>query len=414
MARIFLGTNDIASQLADFRAGFEAMGHEVFVASRVIPGGINTTRADVNLTPGFVQYLPKKLKRWGSFLRWPWVTRRTLREAMDTCDVFLFQALTFYMDHRDLAMLKRANKKIIGVFIGSDIRWPPAARQEFDHYGLSPIPEYLPGWVKRVPRWHLNRQLRYARMMERYADLVVAGAPSAQLLMRPYLNFQHMLDLTRLVEPTPQRRTRPKVIHAPTNPQFKGTPFVLQAFETLKQRGVDFEPILVQGIPNHQVLKLYADADILVCQLNCPGGGKQARECLASGTVVLTNHDPRYPMRWPGEIPLVHADRDNITEVLGQLISNYDHRCGLAEAGVAYAKQYLDRTAVCRAYLSTMQSGDESDLTRPTFFRDHYQPEPDRLDIYNRWTRTVTDCDWYRRHIEPGERAGLVFPEPRS
>jgi hypothetical protein len=46
----------------------------------------------------------------------------------------------------------------------------------------------------------------------------------------------------------------------------------------------------------------------------------------------------------------------------------------------------------------------------PTFFRDNFIPESEEAAaVYNKWNNYVKDCDWYKKHVKTGERAGLSF-----
>jgi hypothetical protein len=230
-------------------------------------------------------------------------------------------------------------------------------------------------------------------------------------MLRPYHRALHVIPLQHIPCRLEQRRQRPKVIHAPTNALYKGTAHVVQAFDELKRRGVDFEPILFSGLSNREALALYADADIMVGQLFNPGDGKQPREALAAGTVVVTNLDPRFPACLPGAVPFVHADPTNITDALESTIRDYERRCRLAREGRAYAEQHLEPVAFARQMLAAVERKTPPAIA-PTFFRQQFEPEARFVSIFNAWTKHVVDCDWYRTNVPPGERAGLVFPDP--
>ena len=46
----------------------------------------------------------------------------------------------------------------------------------------------------------------------------------------------------------------------------------------------------------------------------------------------------------------------------------------------------------------------------PTFFREDFISESkEALVEYNKWNQYVANCDWYKKNIVPGKRAGLLF-----
>jgi hypothetical protein len=47
---------------------------------------------------------------------------------------------------------------------------------------------------------------------------------------------------------------------------------------------------------------------------------------------------------------------------------------------------------------------------QPTFFRHFFIPESkESIDEYNKWNQYVSDCDWYKKNIQGGERSNLLF-----
>ena len=75
----------------------------------------------------------------------------------------------------------------------------------------------------------------------------------------------------RDVVPRPLRRENPVIIHAPSRRRVKGTDAVLAAINQLQAEGIAFEFRLVEGLPNDEALKLYAESDIIVDQLGLGG-----------------------------------------------------------------------------------------------------------------------------------------------
>ena len=137
------------------------------------------------------------------------------------------------------------------------------------------------------------------------------------------------------------------IAHAPNHRGFKGSEFVMAAVDKLKQEGLQVELILIEGLQNNEVRKLFeCEVDILVEQLIATGHGLTGLEGMISALPTISNlEDEAYILpfrRWSyfDECPLVSATPENITDVLRQLITNPDLRQKLGKAGREYAQKY--------------------------------------------------------------------------
>jgi glycosyltransferase involved in cell wall biosynthesis len=137
------------------------------------------------------------------------------------------------------------------------------------------------------------------------------------------------------------------VAHSPNHRGFKGTEFVIDAVEKLKQEGLDIELRLLEKIPNEQVINaLERDVDVLVEQIIAPGYGLSGVEGLASGCVVISNFSDEQIIRpfrrWSflNECPIVSATPETIKSVLKMLYDQPELRRELATLSRMYAEKY--------------------------------------------------------------------------
>jgi glycosyltransferase involved in cell wall biosynthesis len=411
--KVFIGWTDTASQVGVYKKGFAAHGVEALTAIDIQHSSNVTGESDYNLD-AMVPHL-KSLgtddKSTQRIVRNAF--KRQLKEiiwkkALKECDTFFFIWNSFKGDYSDYAELKRRGKRIITNFVGHDVRWGPAMEQEFSMYGFQPI-EYSGDpleWMK------LSKQLHYLRTAEKYSDLIISLTNQGQLELRPYYNFYYPLDLDLITERNTQRKENPVVIHSPTNPEIKGTSYVLKVFKRLEAEGVPFEGKLIRGVPHHEIIDIYEKADILVCQLLCPGGGKQAYELLAAGKVVLSRMGYKdYPQVNALINPIIDVGPENIYERLKEIILDYPRRQRLAKQGRPYVEKYHDVEKLCGTIIHRLENPQEEayDLY-PRFFREHFVPELENIAwFYNKYTGYVRDCEWYTKYIDKGTRAGLKF-----
>lgn len=137
------------------------------------------------------------------------------------------------------------------------------------------------------------------------------------------------------------------VVHAPNHRGFKGSEFVIDAVERLRDEGLQIELRLLEKLQNDVVRQIFCnEADILVEQLIATGHGFNAVEGMAAGLAVISNlEDTQYTLpfrRWSflNECPIASASPETVVDVLRQLVTRPDIRRQLSDASRAYAEKY--------------------------------------------------------------------------
>lgn len=145
----------------------------------------------------------------------------------------------------------------------------------------------------------------------------------------------------------PTNNKKIKIAHCPNHRGFKGTEFVIDAVERLKNSGYSIDLILFEKIPNKLLLeRMKNEIDILVEQLICPTYGMNGVEGMACGKPVLSNLSNntysqvfrRYSFL--NECPILSTNPENIYENLKLLLDNKDLREELGLLGIQYVKKY--------------------------------------------------------------------------
>jgi glycosyltransferase involved in cell wall biosynthesis len=409
--RIFLGLTNIASMYGDLKQNFRDLGVEVYAVEKHISAIINNNDADFTIQKAKDRVPYFKPGRISVPLKSTWekkVDKYIYKKALKECDVFIFFWDTFKPDYSDLEEIKKAGKTIITVFVGDDVRWFFAMKEEFEMYGL-PTMEYDKSYDYSAKA--LNARLTYLRLAEKYSDFIFSRLDQAQLQLRPYYRWNMMVPIKKFKNNPEQRKEKPVVAHAPSNRAIKGTRLVLDAFDRLKKEGISFEPLLIENVPNQKAIEMYSDADIVIDQLFCPGTGKLATEALACGSIVMGHMAyNKYPQKNPADCPIIDVNPDNLYQELKELILNYEFRKEHALKSRPYVEKHLDVKSFCEKVISLVNKEKiEFDYT-PTFFRNNFIPESgESIEIYNNWNLVVKNCNWYKQFVKPGERAGLVF-----
>jgi virulence-associated protein VapD len=410
MTKVFIGLSDIASFIDDWNYGFKENGFKTIKGSLYYQTAIQNSHLD------FI--IQKKLDKVGYFKPGrisekfkPWWDKKVrsyyLKKMMAQCDVFVFIWNSFSADFSDYEILKNNGKKIITVFVGDEVRWEPAMKQEFINANL-PVFEYK-DYDYSINS--LNSRLKLLRTAEKYSDIILSQPNIMQLALRNYHNLHIPIVSDDYIEIKEQRLT-PIIIHAPTSIG-KGTKEIELVIERLKNEGFDFIYQCVQNVPREQALSMYKNADMIIDQIQLPGGGKLAQECLAMGKVVLTHMAYQsYNQKKPIDSPIIDVTAKNLYNELIKLIPDLELRTLIAAKGRAYVQKYHDPKKIVNEVLNMLKEnkGNSHSEFKPTFFRETFIPESSiALMEYNKWNQYVSDCDWYKKSVMHGERAGLLF-----
>jgi len=275
--------------------------------------------------------------------------------------IFLF-GLSLLPYNLDLPILKLFHKKTIMWFVGSDIRHCEALESAAKKAGVKFYKSKDHGSGPKA----LKRKMRMIRRVERYVDYIITGPSIAQLLTRDYIGKEMAnkiylpLDICN-IRYSNISNSRPIVVHAPSDDEFKGTKYVLEAINRLKSEGYDFEFFLFRNMSNIKVRETLTRADIAVDQLFATGPGTFAIESMAAGCAVLGGNVPEFA-GFPLELPIIHTDPDNIYENLKLLLVDPTLRQKLGEEGRKYVEKYHDHRKVADDILALLNK-EKSDIT---------------------------------------------------
>ena len=140
-----------------------------------------------------------------------------------------------------------------------------------------------------------------------------------------------------------------RVGHAPNHPHFKGTAYLLTAIERLRSEGLDIELVRVQGVPNSEVLRLFAGVDIVVEQLIGGFHGYTALEAMALGKPVISYLRTPDMLVNATECPIINANPDTIYEVLKACAEGKHDLPTVGRRGRRYVERFYSQSAVSAA-----------------------------------------------------------------
>jgi glycosyltransferase involved in cell wall biosynthesis len=237
--------------------------------------------------------------------------------------MFYYPRALGFLDFWDLPFLKRAGKKIVVTYQGCDARQKDYCTEHFD-VSMCAEPGCYGGLC--TPGEERRRRRRVKRMLK-YADHVFALNPDL-LHVLPGAEFMPYasVDPSEWQPAPPRPHDRLKVLHAPTNPEAKGTRHVRAAMERITKEMPSVDYVEIRDVPYEQMKPLYEAADLVIDQLLAGWYGGLAVEAMSLGKPVvcyIRNGDLGFiPAEMASDLPVICARPDNLYEVLRESLSN--------------------------------------------------------------------------------------------
>lgn len=246
---------------------------------------------------------------------------------------------------RALRWARFLGKPGIVEFCGSDIRIAEVEDRDDPYFA-----KYWPEKYRRIETYEHSREMQERFSRAGFACLTHRSLlPSVQpdLFPNPHLK-RHRVPVKRLVPAYPEPvKSRPLVVHCPSDGVVKGTSFITAAVDRLKAR-IDFDFRLVQGVPHAEVLAHMRECDVFIDQLLAGDHGTAAVEAMALGKPVVCYIRPSVAARLPPELPIVNANVDSFEQVLETLLHGGERRQELGRLGRTYVERYHDADLLAR------------------------------------------------------------------
>lgn len=358
---VLIGFREIAGFCRNLRAGLEEAGARAdFVdlfsdlrgyadaAPRGVIGAVTRIRARRASARGFLA------RAW-----WTAADRASMigffAWAMFRYDAFIFRSSSSFFRLWDLPLLRLLGKRVVFVYLGSDSRpsylngseVSPARRPTAS--GLS-----MATAAKR-------RQLRRA---ERYATAIVAHVPSSQLHARPFAAFLALgLPYPTTAggsAPPPPKSSVVRALHAPSDPEGKGTSRIREAVERLQGQGVAVELREVSGMLNAEVLRALTECDFVIDQAysDTPMATFGAEAAALGRAAVVGGYgwdDLRRVTPAEALPPAQLSHPDDLERAIRQMCLDLDYRDKLGAAAHRFVQSRWSPVEVARRYLALIE-----------------------------------------------------------
>ena len=288
-----------------------------------------------------------------------WPVREAVRSLVGRSYFPLFE-------FADVALFKRAGKGIAVTYQGADARQGDFCRANYELTNVGEVDYYTPETDARKRR-QIARFGRYADRVYALNPDLLNVLPAAEFL--PYAS----VDPRRWEPVYPEARARPRVMHAPTHREAKGTRFLIAAAEQLRREGVSFDLELVENLSHIEARQRYREADLVVDQLLAGWYGGFSVEAMALGKPVIAylreSDFHVLPQEMHASLPVINATPATIYSVLKEWLTVRRHALPeRGRAGRAYVERWHDARAIAKRLISDYETmfREPSPGRRPT------------------------------------------------
>ncbi|GAA4707187.1 glycosyltransferase family protein [Brevibacillus fulvus] len=325
--KIFHGIIEIAGQMGILSGALKRKGH--------LSVGYNT----------FHSYLGYK----DHLINTDWFEIQNIyKPLLNFFDVYHFHYGSTILDNfADLPILAGKGKKMVMHHWGNDVRFHDKARERNPYVFTGDSP----------PNEEIHQRLSE---ISKYIKEAIVQDYEVLPYVEPYYEKVHVVpiavELARFQPVYPAlEQTTPLILHAPTNPEFKGTASIEQTLVELKKQ-YPFRYRRIEQMSNEEALRLYAQADIIIDQIRCGSHGLLSVEAMALGKPVVAYIRDDLAAKFPPDLPIVNANPDTLYEQLKKLLEQPELRQQLGIQGRQYVEKYHASDVVVEQLLAIYEN----------------------------------------------------------
>lgn len=340
-----IGSNAYNLSLGEKKNGFDS---QVLIQDPTM----YSNRADIILSPSHVRYgnLLKCLKfcvmNRGKYDVFHYNFGKTL---------FSTRHMQKWIFGLDVKYFKRKNKVIAVTYQGSDARQADYCVAHYDTTFYTKEDAAEQKGLSDMKRFRIA-------FFDKHADLIYAINPDLLNMLperakfRPYTKLQPKEWVPCFSDYT-QKKT--VILHAPTKQKVKGTEYVNEAVKRLQDEGYEIEYMLLQNIPNAEVISYYKKADLVIDQLLVGWYGGFAVECMALGKPVMCyirESDLKYiPQRMREDMPIIKVTKETLYQQLKEMLDHKQDLAEIARKSRAYVEEWHDPEKIAKDILADYQ-----------------------------------------------------------
>lgn len=281
-----------------------------------------------------------------------WINRSYIRLFLLKC-LFKYKAFIFFSGNsllpnfKDFRLYRLFGKKTMMLFFGCDLQQPELTlRDDIPFSACHNCTQEYKDFVGCVPDTKIIR----TRKVEKAADIIVSHLAFSDVLNREYKNIIQPINTEDFPANAAEINNEiPVILHAPSNFGYKGTKYLIDAVNKLKNE-FKFEFRLVNNVSINELYKEIEKADLVVDQLIQGWFGMLPLEAMMFKKPVISYIRDDVLKQLPEDFPIINANPSNIYDILKNLLQKRNTWKDIGESGRKYVEKYHNAKDVAESY----------------------------------------------------------------
>ncbi|HEY3249782.1 MAG TPA: glycosyltransferase [Ignavibacteria bacterium] len=334
--KVFLGLNNTAGIFTSLKKGFKQLGIQAdFYSFSGHIFGYETDRTIKYSNYGWLRKIQKILLIIKLIIRYKY---------------FIFDSTgTLFPDFKDIKFFKFFGRKTMVIFTGCDIRLPDKVAK----FKWNPCKDCTNDY-KRFAGCVLSTKPEKITGIEGAFDILVSAEEAAASLNKKYFTTLFPFDINKF-HAKYGINNKLKIIHAPSNQTYKGTKYVVEAIEKLKNE-FNFDYKTISGIKAIDLYKEIESSDLVIDQMLVGFYGLLSVESMAMGKPVISYIREDIWEKIGADCPIYNANPDNLYDVLYKILSNPNQLVKVGKKSREYTEKYHDAKKIAKQYLEIFES----------------------------------------------------------
>lgn len=334
--KVFLGLENIAGIFTSLKKGFEQNGISAdFYSLNEHVFGYETDKIIAYSANSFVRKFQKFFLIFKLIFKY---------------NYFIFDSTgTLFPEFNDVKLLRFFGKKTMVIFTGCDIRLP----DKVSKYKWNPCRDCTDdykGFVGCV----IGTKPGKISETEKNFDIILSAEEAAGSLSKNYYPALFPVDIEKFKYTGSNPGKKLKILHAPSNPEYKGTKYILTAVERLKKE-FDFDFKVIKNVKAEELYDEIAASDLVIDQMLVGFYGLLSVESMAMGKPVVCYIREDVASGSPAEIPVINANPDNLYIVLKGILTEPTKLIEIGSRSREYAEKYHNAKIIAGQYYELLE-----------------------------------------------------------
>lgn len=335
--KVFHGLVNYGTQAGLFAA--ELRAHGIDAISVTYPDKFKR-QTDIELLHGG-NIVQKILKH-----SWNWVRRFYWFFRYNT--FHFYYGTTLLPKQIDLLFYRFFGKKVIFHYLGNDVQGYKISVEKYKWTNM-------PGFIGKSDPVAYDKKITSRLLREtKYANLQLVCAPCYSEFVPKSKVLPLAINIKEYKCTKHPQNDIPVVIHAPTHRAFKGTDYIIKAVEKLKYEGYILNFQMIENVTHKELKEWYVKCDLFIDQIMIGWYGTAAIEAMALGRPVICSIRKSYfeHITFGDEIPIIHADPDNIYNSIKYALDNKHILPGLGIKSRHFVEKHHDVVKLTKDLIS--------------------------------------------------------------